>query len=445
MLPSQSGRPYNTRQYMYRRRRPRRLPAVIALAAFILGGGFVFKWWTGGAEPAGTNAAVTTDDAQLDGEANFNQASASAMTPTPSSPASRNAGTAPTTPERRMSTTAQTQSQHTSAGLPDRISMGESIDIAPKDISPPPAAPPQNPSAPSRVASSSASSPSSAPTSGTTRSAPSTTNASASNTASNRPASQHIQAGLNLIAQGKLVEARETLSAALRSSNISPADAERIRTELTKVNQRLIFSPEVVSGDSFAATHTIQRGDYLSTLPKKLNLQIDWRLLARINRIHPDRLQIGQRIKTIKGPFHAVVHKQAFRMDVYMGPWEQRLYVCSFPVGLGEYGATPEGAYTVKTNSKLVNPAWTNPRTGQSYTANDPENPIGEHWIGLIGISDNIRGLEGYGIHGTIEPHSIGREMSMGCVRMHSADVELIYELLTENVSRVEIHGEDYP
>ncbi|NBQ16677.1 MAG: L,D-transpeptidase, partial [Proteobacteria bacterium] len=38
----------------------------------------------------------------------------------------------------------------------------------------------------------------------------------------------------------------------------------------------------------------------------------------------------------------------------------------------------------------------------------------------------------GYGIHGTTEPQSIGKQMSMGCVRLGDADVEAVYELIGE-------------
>ena len=62
-----------------------------------------------------------------------------------------------------------------------------------------------------------------------------------------------------------------------------------------------------------------------------------------------------------------------------------------------------------------------------------------------MGISDNIRGLEGYGIHGTIDPDSIGQMKSMGCVRLRHDDVALVYELLTDQASRVTIVGADYP
>ncbi|MFB3139137.1 MAG: L,D-transpeptidase, partial [Phycisphaerales bacterium] len=95
--------------------------------------------------------------------------------------------------------------------------------------------------------------------------------------------------------------------------------------------------------------------------------------------------------------------------------------------------------FRVRAGTKLINPAWTNPRTGQRFESYDPQNPIGDRWIGLAGITEATRDLIGYGIHGTIEPESIGRQSSMGCIRMLPKDVELIYEVLIEQTSTVEI------
>ena len=236
------------------------------------------------------------------------------------------------------------------------------------------------------------------------------------------------------------------LSEALNASTLSSADAERAREELAKLNERLVFNPEVATGDPYASAYVIESGDSLAKLPKKLDLDVDWRFLQRINQLSdPTRIRVGQRIKVIKGPFHAIIDKRAFRMDLYMGDFSDRVYVRSFTVGLGEFGATPEGAFIVKPDSKLVNPAWTNPRTGEHFEPNDPKNPLGEYWIGLLGASDNIRNLESYGIHGTVDPDSIGQERSMGCVRMKADDIKLVYELLIDSVSHVEIHGPDWP
>ena len=93
--------------------------------------------------------------------------------------------------------------------------------------------------------------------------------------------------------------------------------------------------------------------------------------------------------------------------------------------------------FRVRRNSKLVNPPWTNPRTREHYAANDPDNPIGEFWLGLEGIDDHNQQEAGFGIHGTIDPGSIGRNESMGCVRMRTGEIDMIYEVLTEGVSTI--------
>jgi lipoprotein-anchoring transpeptidase ErfK/SrfK len=57
----------------------------------------------------------------------------------------------------------------------------------------------------------------------------------------------------------------------------------------------------------------------------------------------------------------------------------------------------------------------------------------------LIGVEAHNQGFKGYGIHGTVDPASIGKQASMGCVRMSDADVELVYEFLTEPNSTIVI------
>jgi hypothetical protein len=238
------------------------------------------------------------------------------------------------------------------------------------------------------------------------------------------------------------IGARALLNAALRDGRVAPGEAAQVRAKLGEINEDLIFGPRVVAGDSLVGTHTIGSGDYLSTLPRKLGLAIDWRLLAKINRLsNPNNVGMGQTVKIVYGPFHAVVTKSAYRMDVYVGPpgdTAQWTFVRSFDVGIGADDGTPVGEFVVKENSKLVNPRWKNPRTGEVFGADDPANPIGERWIGLEGIGESVA-WAGYGIHGTIDPQSIGGQMSMGCVRMRPDDVSLVYSLLVEGVSEVRI------
>ncbi|RNC80618.1 MAG: LysM peptidoglycan-binding domain-containing protein [Phycisphaera sp.] len=240
--------------------------------------------------------------------------------------------------------------------------------------------------------------------------------------------------------RGELVSARAVLNDALRSSQATESDRRRIREDLTTINQELFFGSSVYPGDALSEMYEIQSGDSLARITKNQSLTVDWRLVQRVNRIsNPSRIRVGQKIKLVRGPIHAVVTKRDYRIDLYAGPPDdesQWTFLCSYPVGLGEDNSTPIGEFVVRSNSKLINPVWRNPRTGEHFAADDPENPIGERWIGIEGVG-NSAVHEGYGIHGTIDPGSIGTDASMGCIRMNDNAVEVIYEMLVEQVSRV--------
>ncbi len=238
------------------------------------------------------------------------------------------------------------------------------------------------------------------------------------------------------------VAARQLLARALIDPRTPESERAALRDQLTKLNDDLVFSPRMAKDDPFVGSYAVQSGDALEKIARKENLSTHWRLIQRVNRLaNANRIQLNQKLKLVKGPFHAVVIKSAFRMDLYMGDsahLQDWVYVRSFRVGLGEGGSTPTGDFLVKRGSKLENPYWTNPRTGERFSKDDPKNPIGERWIGLEGLGEAAAN-SGYGIHGTIDPESIGREMSMGCVRMGSEDVELVYDLLGEGASVVRI------
>ena len=258
--------------------------------------------------------------------------------------------------------------------------------------------------------------------------------------ASRQRAQDQMRAGLSLAETNHPVDARRALTAALAPGALDPGDAEFVRDRLGALNRRLVFSPEVVVDDPFSRRYVVGPGDQLGGIVRQESLAVDWRFIMRINRMVGERsLRVGQRLKLVTGPFHAVVDKSDFRLDLYLGSGADRVFVASFPVGLGEFDQTPVGRFRVRSGSKLINPQWTNPRTGQRYSSDDPTNPLGERWIGLRGDEDATRDLPGYGIHGTIEPDSIGRSESMGCIRMLPDDVELIYEVLTEQNSTVVI------
>ena len=50
--------------------------------------------------------------------------------------------------------------------------------------------------------------------------------------------------------------------------------------------------------------------------------------------------------------------------------------------------------------------------------------------LGLEGVEGDAVGHEGYGIHGTIAPDSIGKAVSLGCIRMHNESCGFLYKVL---------------
>jgi len=262
-----------------------------------------------------------------------------------------------------------------------------------------------------------------------------------------------ISAASALTKAGKPLAARERLNKVLYDKGISAADVGAVRAEMETLNATLVFSPKVTPGDALTDAYTIVSGDTLARITRRQGLPIDWRLLVRINRLSGENaIRVGQSIKLVRLPMHAVVHKSDYRMDVWAGPpvspgaplgphgqGEGWTYIRSFKVGLGESNGTPEGLFVVRPSSKLINPRWVNPRTGEVFEASDEKNPIGEHWIGLDGADDATRGFTGYGVHGTIDPGSVGQQRSMGCVRLAAEDIAQVYELLVDRLSTVRV------
>jgi hypothetical protein len=89
---------------------------------------------------------------------------------------------------------------------------------------------------------------------------------------------------------------------------------------------------------------------------------------------------------------------------------------------------SPTGNFTIV--DRVENPTYFHP--GEVIPPG-PDNPVGTRWIGLD--------RKGYGIHGTNEPHSIGKAASHGCIRMRRRDLEELFADVRSGDS-VEIIGE---
>jgi lipoprotein-anchoring transpeptidase ErfK/SrfK len=236
----------------------------------------------------------------------------------------------------------------------------------------------------------------------------------------------------------QLLAARTMLNDALLSGRLSSPDTDAAKAMLSEINKSMVFSPRRFADDPFGGTYSVQPGDVLQKIASRY--EVTWEALARLNNMSdPKKLRAGQTIKVVHGPFHAVVSKSHFTMDIYLGPPGEKgsMYVTTFPVGLGKDDSTPTGTFLVEPQKKLKNPTYYSPRGEGVIDADDPKNPLGERWVGLTGIDGHAIGKESYGIHGTIDETSIGKMESMGCIRMHNADVEWVFDLMVEGKSLV--------
>jgi len=186
-----------------------------------------------------------------------------------------------------------------------------------------------------------------------------------------------------------------------------PAEREQILPKLNRMAQALYFVPQPHYYDPYV----VKPGDQLRVVGQRYKLS--WDYLARLNKVDAKKIRMGQKLKVVPGPFSAYVNLSRYELVVHLAG----SYVKSYRVGVGKDGSSPVGTFTVK--NKMVDPTYYGPEGVVAH--DDPQNPLGERWID---IGDS------FGIHGTIEPQSIGKSESRGCIRMLNNDVEEVYDFL---------------
>ncbi len=265
------------------------------------------------------------------------------------------------------------------------------------------------------------------------------------------PPAEMVAGAQTALDAGDLVAARGLFNRALLSRQLSPDEAGRMKGEITALNKTILFSRKPFAADPYQEMVQVAPGDLMSKIARRFD--IPWELVSRINDdLDPRRMRAGMKLKVLHGPFHAEVSKSRFTLDLYLGglpdPAKEAagvshdakaLYVGTWPVGLGAEGSTPLGLWRVAPNGKLKNPTYYGARGEGVIAADDPKNPLGERWIALEGMEGDAVGRRSYGIHGTIDPASIGHQASQGCIRLLNSDVELMYDLLTDGQSTVRV------
>lgn len=208
--------------------------------------------------------------------------------------------------------------------------------------------------------------------------------------------------------QAHLIEARAAYRLLLERFPSSPL-VSRTQEHLGAVNVALLFSPMVTDTD---VTYAVKPGDTLGTIAAKHHVTLE--LLKRANGLTADLIRPRQPLKVPAGRFSLLVDKSQNQLLLT----QDNQFFKSYSVATGIDGSTPAGTFTIV--NKLANPVWY--RQGAVVPPESPENILGTRWLGFD--------KKGYGIHGSINPEGIGKQVTAGCVRMHNQDVEELFAII---------------
>ncbi|MCK4422648.1 MAG: L,D-transpeptidase family protein [Candidatus Omnitrophica bacterium] len=218
-----------------------------------------------------------------------------------------------------------------------------------------------------------------------------------------------------LIKTGGVCEQKGHISRAISAYQKIQAEYPQIKfafptqAKLEKLRFKLLFSSAQQEGCVF---YNVEYGDSLAKIARRFGTTVG--LIKKINRMNKDVIQVGQRLKICKIKFNLHIDKSLNIMQFKSGDdvWK------TYSVSTGLDNSTPAGVFKIET--KLIDPPWY--RQGVVIPASSPENALGSRWLGF--------NLKGYGIHGTIEPETIGKQITNGCVRMLNKDVEELFDLV---------------
>lgn len=188
----------------------------------------------------------------------------------------------------------------------------------------------------------------------------------------------------------------------------------KLQEALDNVSIRLLFS-SIITTDSF--TYEVQKGDTLAKIAKKFDTTKE--LVQKANDIKDSVIKIGKKLKISKAQFSIVVDKSQNILTLK----SDGNIVKTYRVSTGENFSTPTG--TFKITNKIIDPPWYPPNGGM-IPAGDPKNILGSRWLGLSKPS--------YGIHGTNDPKTIGKQVTAGCIRMMNPEVEELYAIVPEGI-----------
>ncbi|MEW5758790.1 MAG: L,D-transpeptidase family protein [Candidatus Omnitrophota bacterium] len=177
------------------------------------------------------------------------------------------------------------------------------------------------------------------------------------------------------------------------------------------INIKIILNGVMCDGFTI---YEIQSGDSLSKIARQFNTTVD--LIKKSNYLTSDQISRGRKLKIWTRKFSCFVDKS---QNILLLKSKDEV-IKSYVVSTGKDNSTPIGTFKIVT--KIENPTWY--KNNKAIPPSSPENILGTRWMGFD--------IDSYGIHGTTDPGSLGKQVTQGCVRMKNEDVEELYIFLPQ-------------
>ena len=171
---------------------------------------------------------------------------------------------------------------------------------------------------------------------------------------------------------------------------------------------KLLFS-SIKTEDS--QIYEVRPGDTLSSIAAEFNTTVE--LLKKSNQFSSDLIRPGMKMKVPAVEYSLLVDKSQNTIALKSAEEIVQTYLISTGSPIHD---TPVGKFKITT--KLVNPSW------RGIPPEDPKNILGSRWMGFEPPYSE------YGIHGTTDPKSIGKNITQGCIRMSNSDIEELYAIV---------------
>lgn len=222
------------------------------------------------------------------------------------------------------------------------------------------------------------------------------------------PKSSHLKEAETAFSKKDYLKARSLYEKTMEESQ-DIDQLKQIQKKIEESNIKIIFSPLI---EECSTKYIVNPKDVLIKIAGKFNTTVG--LIMRANNLTSDIIKPRQELKVNTCEFSVVVDRSQNLLFLKRAGKIIKTYI----VSTGKENSTPIGNF--KIANKIEHPTWF--KTGAVIPPDSPENILGSRWMGFD--------IRGYGIHGTTKPNDLGRQVTLGCVRMRNEDVEELFDLI---------------